>query len=98
MHHARPSIDVLFESAADAYRERVIGERRAPTRTERMDSRRSGGSAASRSCRTRTRPSDARCVAALAATNADAVLQLPQIGLFLYGLVCRPGPDEKAEA
>jgi len=36
VHHSRPSIDVLFESAADVYREHLLGVLlTGPTRTER---------------------------------------------------------------
>jgi two-component system, chemotaxis family, protein-glutamate methylesterase/glutaminase len=92
VHHARPSIDVLFQSAADAYRERVIGviltgaNEDGAAGLARIKDR--GGVALVQD------PHDAERRempdAALAGTHADAVLPLDQIGPFLYGLVCDP--------
>jgi two-component system chemotaxis response regulator CheB len=85
---ARPSIDVLFETAADAYRERVIGviltgSNEDGARGLRRIKERGGvaiiqdpGEAARR----------AMPDAAIAATAADAILPLGEIGKFLYGL------------
>ncbi len=92
VHYARPSIDVLFESAADAYRERVIGViltgANADGAKGLAEVKRRGGVAVVQDPGTAERremPS-----AALAATAADAVLPLSEIGPFLYGLVCLP--------
>ena len=90
--YARPSIDVLFESAADAYGERVIGivltgsnEDGARGLTRIKDR---GGVAIVQqpdTAQRRTMPE-----AALAATTTDAVLPLDEIGPFLYGLCVTP--------
>ena len=92
VHYARPSIDVLFESAADAYRDRVIGViltgANADGAQGLAEVKRRGGVAVVQDPGTAERremPS-----AALAATAADAVLPLSEIGPFLYGLVCPP--------
>lgn len=85
---ARPSIDVLFESAADAYRERTIGivltgaNADGASGLARLKSK--GGVAIVQEPATserRTMPD-----AALAATVADAVLPLEEIPAFVYGL------------
>jgi two-component system chemotaxis response regulator CheB len=91
VQHARPSIDVLFESAADAYRERVIGiiltgaNEDGAAGLARIKSR--GGVAIIQDPAGATRR--AMPDAAIAATIADAVLPLEEIGKFLYGL-CIP--------
>jgi two-component system, chemotaxis family, protein-glutamate methylesterase/glutaminase len=88
VHHARPSIDVLFESAADAYGEHVIGviltgaNEDGATGLARIKER--GGVAViqdPKGAERRAMPD-----AAIAATVADAVLPLEAIGSFLYGL------------
>jgi two-component system, chemotaxis family, protein-glutamate methylesterase/glutaminase len=95
VHYARPSIDVLFQSAADAYRERVVGviltgsNRDGATGLARIKAR--GGVAVvqdPRSAERREMPE-----AALASTHADAVLPLSEIGPFLYGLIVPPAGD-----
>jgi len=87
---ARPSIDVLFESVADSYGERAIGIILTGANADgarglaRIKER--GGVAIVQDPRTaerRTMPD-----AALAATPADAVLTLDEMGPFLYGLCC----------
>jgi two-component system chemotaxis response regulator CheB len=92
VHFARPSIDVLFESAADAYRDRLIGivltganadGARGLARIKNV-----GGVAIVQDPETsvrRTMPD-----AAIAATSADAVLPLDEIPGFVYGLCCEP--------
>jgi len=85
---ARPSIDVLFESAADAYGDRVIGIVLTGANDDgarglaRIQER--GGVAIVQDPSTserRTMPD-----AAIAATHADAILQLEEIPKFVYGL------------
>jgi two-component system chemotaxis response regulator CheB len=85
---ARPSIDVLFESAADAYGERAIGIVLTGANDDgarglaRIKKR--GGVAIVQDPGTserRTMPD-----AAIAATNADAILRLEEIPKFVYGL------------
>jgi two-component system, chemotaxis family, protein-glutamate methylesterase/glutaminase len=88
VQHARPSIDVFFESAADAYREGVIGviltgaNEDGAAGLARIKAR--GGVAVIQDpagAERRTMPD-----AALAGTIADAVLPLEAIGSFIYGL------------
>jgi two-component system chemotaxis response regulator CheB len=88
VQYSRPSIDVLFESAADAYGEGVIGvvltgaNEDGAAGLARIKSR--GGVAIVQNpadAERRTMPE-----AALAATAADAILPLEEIGGFLYGL------------
>jgi two-component system, chemotaxis family, protein-glutamate methylesterase/glutaminase len=88
VHHARPSIDVLFESAADAYRERAVGVILTGANEDGAAGlariKAEGGVAVIQD------PADAerRAMpdAAIAATVADAVLPLEEIGKFLYGV------------
>lgn len=87
---ARPSIDVLFQSVADAYRERAIAvvltganEDGAAGLAAVKDT---GGVAIVQdpgSAERRTMPD-----AAIDATNADAILPLEEIPGFLHGLCC----------
>jgi two-component system chemotaxis response regulator CheB len=92
VHFARPSIDVLFESAADAYGEQVIGliltgaNQDGAAGLARIKER--GGVAIVQDPSTAERGEMPD--AALAATVADAVLPLEEIGPFLYGLVVPP--------
>ena len=92
VQYARPSIDVLFESAADAYRERVIGVILTGANEDgakglaRIKAR--GGVAIIQdpaSAAKGTMPA-----AALAATVADAVLPLDEIAPFISGLCLQP--------
>jgi two-component system, chemotaxis family, protein-glutamate methylesterase/glutaminase len=91
---ARPSIDVLFESAADAYRDRVIGviltgaNEDGAAGLRRIKDR--GGVAIVQDPRQALRR--AMPEAAIAATVADAILPLEEIGKFLYGL-CVPAAE-----
>jgi two-component system, chemotaxis family, protein-glutamate methylesterase/glutaminase len=88
---ARPSIDVLFESVAESYHERAIGIVLTGANEDGAAGlasiKRSGGVSIVQDPRTAER----RMMpdAALAAVEADAVLQLEEMGHFLYGL-CSP--------
>jgi two-component system chemotaxis response regulator CheB len=92
VQYARPSIDVLFQSAADAYRERVIGVILTGANADGAhglsEVKRRGGVAVVQDPGTAERHE--MPAAALATTAADAVLPLSEIGPFLYGLVCSP--------
>lgn len=89
---ARPSIDVLFESAADAYGPGVIGIILTGANEDGARGlariKESGGVAIVQD------PADAARTtmpeAAIAATAADAVLPLEEIGRFVYGLCVEP--------
>jgi two-component system chemotaxis response regulator CheB len=88
VHHARPSIDVLFESAAEVYREGVIGVILTGANEDGAAGlakiKAMGGVAIIQDpsgAERRAMPD-----AAIAATVADAVLPLDAIGRFLYGL------------
>ncbi len=88
---ARPSIDVLFESVAEGYRERAIGivltGANADGAAGLAAIKRNGGVGIVQDPRTATKKTMPE--AALAAAEADAVLPLDDIGPFLYGL-CGP--------
>ena len=87
---ARPSIDVLFESVAEAYRERAIGIVLTGANEDGAAGlaaiKRNGGVGIVQDPKTATKKSMPE--AALAAAEADAVLPLEEIGPFLYGLCC----------
>lgn len=89
---ARPSIDVLFESAADAYRERLVGviltgaNKDGAAGLRRIKQR--GGVAVVQDPAQAVRRSMPD--AAMATTVADAVLPVEEIGTFLYGLCMAP--------
>jgi two-component system chemotaxis response regulator CheB len=89
---ARPSIDVLFESAAVAYGSGVIGIILTGANEDGAHGlahiKASGGVAViqdPKGAARRTMPD-----AAIAATVADAVLPLEEIGKFVYGLCLDP--------
>jgi two-component system chemotaxis response regulator CheB len=86
---ARPSIDVLFESAAEAYREKCVGVvltganedgARGLARIKEL-----GGVAIVQDPASAERHE--MPTAAIAATVADVILPLEEIGLFLRGLL-----------
>jgi two-component system chemotaxis response regulator CheB len=88
VQYARPSVDVLFESVADEYGPRAVGIVLTGANSDgaaglaRIKER--GGVAIVQEPETsvrRTMPD-----AAIAATNADAILPLEEIPAFLYGL------------
>jgi len=87
---ARPSIDVLFESAADAYGPAVVGIVLTGANEDGARGlraiKRAGGVAIVQSPEEAER--SAMPAAALALTVADAVLELDAIGPFLHGLCC----------
>jgi len=91
VQHARPSIDVLFESAAQAYGARAIGIILTGANEDGAaglaEIKRRGGVAVVQDpagAVKRSMPD-----AAIAATVADAVLPLEEIGKFVFGL-CLP--------
>jgi two-component system, chemotaxis family, protein-glutamate methylesterase/glutaminase len=99
VQHARPSIDVLFESAAHAYGPAAIGIILTGANEDGArglaEIKRRGGVAVIQD------PADAvrRAMpeAAIAATAADAVLPLEEIGKFVYGLCVVPA-DVRAKS
>jgi two-component system chemotaxis response regulator CheB len=95
---ARPSIDVLFESAADAYGAGVIGIILTGANDDGAYGlariKEIGGVALIQDpegAARRTMPD-----AAIAATVADAILPLEEIGKFVYGLCVKPAPVREA--
>jgi two-component system, chemotaxis family, protein-glutamate methylesterase/glutaminase len=92
VQHARPSVDVLLESIADSYRERAIGIVLTGANADgaeglaRIKAR--GGVAIVQDPGTAERR--AMPDAAIAATHADAILPLEEMGRFLYGLCFVP--------
>ena len=93
VQYARPSIDVLFETVADAYGERAIGIVMTGANADgagglaRIKER--GGVAIVQDPTTSERR--AMPDAAIAATACDAILPLGEIGRFLYGLCVEVG-------
>jgi two-component system, chemotaxis family, protein-glutamate methylesterase/glutaminase len=92
VQYSRPSIDVLFESAADAYGSAVIGIILTGANEDGAAGlakiKRRGGVAVIQDpagAMRRAMPD-----AAIAATAADAILPLEEIGKFLYGLWVDP--------
>jgi two-component system chemotaxis response regulator CheB len=88
VNYARPSIDVLFESAADAYGHHAVGVVLTGANEDGAAGlaliKDRGGVAIVQDPRTAARR--AMPDAAIAATEADAILPLEEIPLFLYGL------------
>ena len=93
VNHSRPSIDVLFESAADAWRERLVGILLTGANAD--------GAAGTKRIRERggyvivqdPEEAEAACMprAAIEAGAAHEVLPLDEIGARL-GTLTRPGP------
>jgi two-component system chemotaxis response regulator CheB len=85
VQHARPSIDVLFESAADSYREGVLGVILTGASADGAQGARSikrrGGSVIAEDPRTAEAP--AMPAAAIAAGAVDRILPLGEIAPFL---------------
>jgi two-component system chemotaxis response regulator CheB len=93
VHHARPSIDVLFQSAADAYGDRLIGVILTGANEDGAAGlarvKELGGVAVIQDPASAERHEMPG--AALAATNAaDAVLPLEEIAPFIHGLLLEP--------
>jgi two-component system, chemotaxis family, protein-glutamate methylesterase/glutaminase len=93
VHYARPSIDVLFESAADAYGERLIGIILTGANEDGAAGlarvKELGGVAVIQDPASAERHEMPG--AALAATSAaDAVLPLEEIAPFVHGLLVKP--------
>ena len=88
VQYARPSIDVLFESVADAYAERVVGIVLTGANAHGANGlariKACGGVAIVQDPATSERR--AMPDAAIAATTTDAVLPIEEIPAFLYGL------------
>jgi len=88
---ARPSIDVLFESVAEAYGESAIGIVLTGTNEDGARGlaaiKARGGVAVVQDPRTAEKPQLPE--AAIAAADADAILRVDEIPPFLYGL-CVP--------
>jgi two-component system, chemotaxis family, protein-glutamate methylesterase/glutaminase len=89
VQYARPSIDVLFRSAAEAYRERCVGVVLTGANEDGADGLRRikelGGVAIVQDPGSAERHE--MPTAAIAASGADVVLRLEEIGLFLRGLL-----------
>jgi two-component system chemotaxis response regulator CheB len=92
VHHSRPSIDVLFESAADVYRDRLLGiiltganEDGAAGLAAVHDG---GGITIVQTPETARSPQ--MIVSALKLRPADLVLPLDQIAALLGALCCSP--------
>jgi two-component system chemotaxis response regulator CheB len=101
VQHARPSIDVLFESAAHAYGATAIGIILTGANVDGAaglaEIKRRGGVAVIQDPAGAARRSMPE--AAIAATVADAVLPLEEIGKFVYGLCLDLAPvRERTEA
>lgn len=90
---SRPSIDVLFESAADAYREAVVGVILTGANADGARGvariKENGGFVLVQDPDTAEAPDMPR--AAIASTTVDRILPLDRIGPFLVEL-CRPTP------
>ena len=100
VQYARPSVDVLFESVADAYGEQAVGivltgaNRDGAAGLAKIKDR--GGVAIVQDPATSVRRSMPD--AAIAATSADAVLKVEEIPRFLYGLCATAAEPERGGA
>jgi len=96
VYHARPSIDVLFESAADAYGDSVIGVILTGSNQDGALGlaaiKRRGGIAVVQD--PATAESDAMPEAAIAATGTDRILMLEEIAAFI-ARICKPRRSEE---
>ncbi len=85
---ARPSIDVLFESAAEVYADRLVGVILTGANSDGArglhDVKQAGGLAVVQDPKTAESPAMPR--AAIDATHVDHVLELPEIASFLSSL------------
>ena len=99
VQYSRPSIDVLFESAADSYGQRVVGVLLTGANEDGADGlaaiRRAGGFTIAQDPATAESP--AMPAAAIAAGAADKVLPLSAIAPFLVEL-CGDVPDSAQKA
>jgi two-component system chemotaxis response regulator CheB len=91
VNYARPSIDVLFESASEAYRERLIGIVLTGANEDgaaglALIKRRGGVAIVQDPLEAEAPAMPSAAIAALSATAADAVLPLAEIGPFVHGL------------
>ena len=91
---SRPSIDVLFESAADAYREAVIGVVLTGANADGARGaariKNKGGLVIVQDPKTAEAPEMPH--AAIAGTSVDRILPLERIGPYLVELCFRPAP------
>ena len=90
--YSRPSVDVLFESAADAYREALVGVILTGANADGARGvariKRNGGFVIVQDPKTAEAPDMPQ--AALASATVDRILPLDRIGPFLVELCCRP--------
>ncbi|HVQ39817.1 MAG TPA: chemotaxis protein CheB, partial [Pyrinomonadaceae bacterium] len=95
---ARPSIDVLFESAADYYQERMIGV--VLTGANRDGARGLAAIKLRGGLALVEDPAHATCpempAAAIAGTEVDYILSVPELGLLLGDLCKTPTPKPPA--
>lgn len=98
VHHSRPSIDVLFESAAEVYGDRLLGMILSGANEDGAQGlatiKDAGGLTVVQKPETAQAPLMA--LSALALRPADWVLPLEQIGALLHTLADRPGRAQPA--
>lgn len=92
--YSRPSVDVLFESAADAYREKLIGVILTGANADGARGvariKKNGGFVIVQDPKTAEAPEMPQ--AAIASATVDRILPLDRIGPFLVELCFRPAP------